>query len=41
MKTVDFSETIVASELKGSKSRHLIKHMRILRDNIARQLPEH
>ena len=25
MKTVDFSETIAASDLKGSRSRHLIK----------------
>ena len=25
MKTVDFAETIVASDLKGSRSRHLIK----------------
>ena len=25
MKTVDFSETIAASNLKGSRSRHLIK----------------
>ena len=25
MKTVDFSETIAASDLKGSKSRHLIR----------------
>ena len=25
MKTVDFSETITASDLKGSRSRHLIK----------------
>ena len=24
MKTVDFSETIAASDLKGSRSRHLI-----------------
>ena len=30
MKTVDFSETIAASDLKGSRSRHLIKrYMRI------------
>ena len=25
MKTVDFSETITASDLKGSRSRHLIR----------------
>ena len=25
MKTVDFSETIAASDMKGSRSRHLIK----------------
>ena len=25
MKTVDFSETIVLSDLKGSRSRHLIR----------------
>ena len=25
MKTVDFSETIVASDMKGSRSRHLIR----------------
>ena len=25
MKTVDFSETIAASDLKGSSSRHLIR----------------
>ena len=25
MKTVDFSETIAASDLKGSRSRHLIR----------------
>ena len=25
MKTVDFSETIEASDLKGSRSRHLIR----------------
>ena len=25
MKTVDFSETIAGSDLKGSRSRHLIK----------------
>ena len=25
MKTMDFSETIVASDLKGSRSRHLIR----------------
>ena len=29
MKTVDFSETIAASDLKDSKSRHLIEYMKI------------
>ena len=29
MKTVDFSETIAASDLKVSRSRHLIKYMTI------------
>ena len=29
MKTVDFSETIAASDLKGSKSRNLIEYMKI------------
>ena len=29
MKTVDFSETIVASDLKGSRSRHLFEYMKI------------
>ena len=29
MKTVDFSETIVASDLKGSRSRQLIEYMKI------------
>ena len=29
MKTVDFSETIAASDLKGSKSSHLIEFMRV------------
>ena len=28
MKTVDFLETIAASDLKASRSRHLIKHMK-------------
>ena len=28
MKTVDFSETIAASDLKGSRSRHLIEVMK-------------
>ena len=27
--TLDFSETIAASDLKGSRSRHLIKYMKI------------
>ena len=30
MKTVDFSETIAASDLKGSRSRHLIEYIEIL-----------
>ena len=29
MITVDFSETIAASDLKGSKSRHLVEYMKI------------
>ena len=29
MKTVDFSETIAASDLKGSRSRYLIEYMKI------------
>ena len=29
MKTVDFSETIAASDLKGSRSIHLIEYMKI------------
>ena len=29
VKTVDFSETIAASDLKFSRSRHLIKYMKI------------
>ena len=29
MKTVDFSETIEASDLKVTRSRHLIEHMKI------------
>ena len=29
MKTVDFSETIAASDLKDSKSRHIIENMKI------------
>ena len=29
MKTVDFSETIAASDLKGSRSIDLIEHMKI------------
>ena len=28
MKTVDFSETIAASDMKASKSRHLIENMK-------------
>ena len=28
MKTVDFSETIAASDLKVSRSRHLIEYMK-------------
>ena len=30
MKTVDFSETIEASDLKVSRSRHLIEYMKIV-----------
>ena len=29
MKTVDFSETIAASDLKGIRNRHLIEYMKI------------
>ena len=29
MKAVDFSETIAASDLKGSRRRHLIEYMKI------------
>ena len=29
MKTVDFSETIVASDLKVGSSRHLIEYMKV------------
>ena len=29
MITVDFSETIAASDLKGIRSRHLIEYMKI------------
>ena len=29
MKTVDFSETIAASDLKVGRSRHLIKYMKV------------
>ena len=29
MKTVDFSETIAASDLKVSRSRHLIEYMKL------------
>ena len=29
MKTVDFSETIAASDLKVGKSRHLIEFMKV------------
>ena len=29
MKTVDFSETIAASDLKVGRSRHLIEYMKI------------
>ena len=29
MKTVDFSETIAASDLKGGRSRHLIEFMQV------------
>ena len=29
MKTVDFSETIAASDVKDGRSRHLIKYMKV------------
>ena len=32
MKTVYFSETIAASDLKVNRKRHLIEHMKIRRD---------
>ena len=32
MKTVDFSETIAAGDLKCSGSRHLIEYMKICED---------
>ena len=32
MKTVDFSGTIAASDLKVSRSRHLIEYMKICED---------
>ena len=31
MKTVDFLETIAASDLKVGSSKHLIKHMMVLK----------
>ena len=31
MKTVDFSETIAASDLKGRRSRHLIEFTKVLK----------
>ena len=31
MKTVDFSETIAASDLKVGRSRHLTEYMRVLK----------
>ena len=30
MITVDFSETIAASDLKGCRNRHLIEYMKII-----------
>ena len=30
MKTVDFSETVAASDLKVSRGRHVIEYMKIL-----------
>ena len=32
MKTVDFSETVEASDLKVARSRHLIEYMNIYED---------
>ena len=32
MKTVDFSETIAASDLKASRSSHLIEYMKVCED---------
>ena len=37
MKTVDFSETIAASDLKVSRSRHLIEYMKICEVSIEGQ----
>ena len=34
MKTVDFSETIAASDLKVGRSRHLIEFMKVVRLSI-------
>ena len=31
MITVDFSETIAASDLKGCRNRHLIEYMKIIK----------
>ena len=31
MKTVDFSETIAASDLKVGRSRHLFEYMKVLK----------
>ena len=36
MKTVDFSETIAASDLKGRRSRHLIEFMKICEYSMSR-----
>ena len=30
MKTVDFSETIAASDLKVGRSRHLVEYMKVI-----------
>ena len=39
MKTVDFSETIAASDLKVSRSRHLIEYMKICEYCITKTSP--
>ena len=40
MKTVDFSETIAASDLKGRRSRHLIEYMKICQYQRSMSFPD-